>query len=373
MAPSTRSKASFPSSSRSQNTVKKSNTSAKKKPAVKKRKKNQPKAKIISSRSKIYNKNTLVQLRRIARARGVLIDDCKSKLEVVERLEKDDRERCPYLDHTNDILYKLAKQRGLGASLYSTTKRQVLIDTLMTADMNPKFHHFMELPAELRTMIYAFALHQDSPLLQPKPPAIALASKQLRRESLCAFYKTNQFTLVVCSPVSPEGNSNKPRKLGPRSAAWLKKIGDTNLGDIATLDLLIMNPSSALIRDQLELRIVLGSAPLPSALSRIPNAGPTGPLPLQVGVDFSARLAFVPNATPRLSSGIQALRCAIAHSIRTHAATISARNAQDKVTLSFKALKMAVRDIKRDVGDTVIDPGYLDADGRCGRIGCLGH
>ncbi|KAK1011958.1 hypothetical protein LTR54_004813 [Friedmanniomyces endolithicus] len=108
-----------------------------------------------------------------------------TKRELIHRLQKYATQAVVYDGRPKKDLLKEAKARNLDCSQTKTSP--ALIALLESADRSRTFHHFLELPAELRNMIYRFAAVVDDPMKLPgspgRVPAICRASTQLRDES----------------------------------------------------------------------------------------------------------------------------------------------------------------------------------------------
>lgn len=77
--------------------------------------------------------------------------------------------------------------------------REEYIDLLATADLTDTFPHFLELPAEVRIIIYSGVCvpMPELPRQYPRQPAICRASKQLRNKSLSVFFGLSTFLLTI--------------------------------------------------------------------------------------------------------------------------------------------------------------------------------
>ena len=78
------------------------------------------------------------------------------------------------------------------------------MNTLEQADEGTTFHHFLDLPAELRSHVYAHYFSSLPRLEQPVQPPISRVSRLVRQESLPIFYSTCTFVLNMCEPRYPE-------------------------------------------------------------------------------------------------------------------------------------------------------------------------
>jgi len=82
--------------------------------------------------------------------------------------------------------------------LESKATRKALTQALLSADANPTFHRFLDLPAELRAVVYDIHMHEFTrdPLRHPSQPPLTRTNRQLRSEALPIFFATCTFTLT---------------------------------------------------------------------------------------------------------------------------------------------------------------------------------
>lgn len=108
-------------------------------------------------------------------------------------------------------LKELIRAKGIDIP-QDCVRKEALIAELEKADNEVKFTRFLELPAELRTIIYEkyFENLGDLPLLPHQPPLL-LASGQVRNEALPKYYSHSTFTLgFVTNLRTPDIMSNSP-------------------------------------------------------------------------------------------------------------------------------------------------------------------
>lgn len=72
-----------------------------------------------------------------------------------------------------------------------------LVKVLEEADANSSFHHFSDLPAELRVRVYTLYFGSIGVLDRPAQPPITMVSRLLRKEALPVFYQTCTFKLDI--------------------------------------------------------------------------------------------------------------------------------------------------------------------------------
>ncbi|KAK5113188.1 hypothetical protein LTR85_011006 [Meristemomyces frigidus] len=120
---------------------------------------------------------------------------------------------------------------------------------------NNKLTSFLDLPAELRNIIYMLALPRDAPVHpcteERQQPAITMASSQIREESLPLYYAFNTFVISPfcfrCGYYEPSaatggslywstrrGSCKRLRKHAC-TTDWLEAIGYHNLRHISSI------------------------------------------------------------------------------------------------------------------------------------------
>ncbi|KXS99835.1 hypothetical protein AC578_8873 [Pseudocercospora eumusae] len=135
-------------------------------------------------------------------------------------------------------LKRLAQNRGLEIppscqQNHVRKGRARLAWFLHDADFYISFHPFMDLPPDLRLVVYehyfaAFA----STLTYPSQPALARVSRQLRLEVLSAFYRQCRFRITFESD-----NARPPFRATLATHAFLSTISEANLGKICNIQL----------------------------------------------------------------------------------------------------------------------------------------
>lgn len=120
--------------------------------------------------------------------------------ELYNILHQDDLICNPYLTWSNEVLVTSLKQRGI-ALPRSRNKSEYAL-ALQRADTTRTFA-FMDLPQEIRLMVYEAALkssaeddHANLPNLKPlTKPALLQTCRQIREEGTVVFYRINRFVL----------------------------------------------------------------------------------------------------------------------------------------------------------------------------------
>ncbi|KAK5692884.1 hypothetical protein LTR97_010360 [Elasticomyces elasticus] len=125
----------------------------------------------------------------LCRERGIKTAG-EAKATLAARLSKYTNQAVVYDGFSTTALLKRVDKRGLDYS--DAASNADLIKVLEEADKARTFHRFEKLPAELRNMVYAYAMNDvvDAALLghPSRVPAICQTSKETTRESLSVFY-----------------------------------------------------------------------------------------------------------------------------------------------------------------------------------------
>ncbi|KEQ67774.1 uncharacterized protein M437DRAFT_80410 [Aureobasidium melanogenum CBS 110374] len=153
-------------------------------------------------------------------ARSELVKHRSICKELYQILHEDDLLRNLYLTWSNEALITSLKQRGI-ALPRSRNKSEYAL-ALQRADATRTFA-FMNLPQEIRMMVYEAALNSDpaddhANLARSKcstRPALLQTCRQIREEGIAIFYRINRFVLFFSS----QGLEN-------RSTSWLKTYVD---------------------------------------------------------------------------------------------------------------------------------------------------
>lgn len=132
-----------------------------------------------------------------------------------------------YNSFTVHKLKILLKARGIKRPR-SGTKKDII--KALVRDVEP--FPLLELPAELRNMVYEFVLTSPSALQRPAQPALTMACRQVRDEALPLFYSSNVFSfdLRYQYPTSPMA-------FRAQGLQWLDSITQKNSTHIQKLRL----------------------------------------------------------------------------------------------------------------------------------------
>ncbi|KAK3715235.1 hypothetical protein LTR37_007202 [Vermiconidia calcicola] len=104
------------------------------------------------------------------------------------------------------------------------------VNILSRADHSRKLPRFMELPPELRTIIYHYASVSKIPLQRPKVPATCRLSKGTREEALPMFFASNSFMITIQAKVTlPYSSTGSPKvikasEIKSEDKKWLRMM-----------------------------------------------------------------------------------------------------------------------------------------------------
>lgn len=125
------------------------------------------------------------------------------------------------------------KRRGLLVPKKETSKT-ALVEMLEAADYSPKFPRFMELPPEIRVMIYRHSMRSiidghtsDSAAnYLPLEPGIVHASRLIRAEALPVFYSTKTFPLHIAATSKVNSEDGDYPQMDLHTYIFLRSVGD---------------------------------------------------------------------------------------------------------------------------------------------------
>ncbi|PPJ51341.1 hypothetical protein CBER1_08616 [Cercospora berteroae] len=146
-----------------------------------------------------YNGSTKVALRRQLEAANYHIPvSRRDRRTLAQQLQRHDRQLLSYFGCSVTELQQYVTARGLQLEQSRRSLVNKLVTALETADANPSFDHFLDLPPELRVLIYGFYMSSfDSTLQSPTQPPLTKVSRLIRQESLPIFYNTCTFGLAL--------------------------------------------------------------------------------------------------------------------------------------------------------------------------------
>jgi hypothetical protein len=124
-------------------------------------------------------------------------------------------------------LRKFCEDRNLLAAGNQTLEPAEMIALLESADRDQTFNRLLDLPAELRVLIYTFYFSSFGVLDAPAQPPLAKASRLLRKEALPVFYSTCRFKLDYMGSSRP-CPTRAPAKFWPNvpqdHLKWIRNI-----------------------------------------------------------------------------------------------------------------------------------------------------
>lgn len=151
-------------------------------------------------------------------------------------LREDDLAKKPYLGWSHeDFKAALIQRHVIVPNLQSLSRLETRL-ALENADANRRFR-FMDLPKEIRTMIYEKALlhHGDIVVKDCSAPALLAVSKQIRKEAAKVFFRINRFRLRVAKKTL---TTLEPFQMA--DSLWLHKIGSKNVANIRRVSFFII-------------------------------------------------------------------------------------------------------------------------------------
>ena len=156
-------------------------------------------------------------------------------------LRKDSLTRRPYLTWNNDDLKACLRQRGI--TIPRPYVKANYVKALMRNDKAHTFR-FMDLPMELRFMIYNMALQFDTEdpsrpgdlvYSEMVKPALLQTCRQIRQEGSAIFYRINRFFLCY--------QKDEVLRFDPEYLQWmLDHVGTENLENLRYVTLVAFRP-----------------------------------------------------------------------------------------------------------------------------------
>lgn len=184
---------------------------------------------------KIYNHNTRsnAEMLNILRKRKYNVSNSSKKAELVKSMERLQRGLLRYESYLVSELRDFCLQRQLSGAKWKKTKKDQLVAALEAADEAQEFRHLVDLPAELRVLIYTFYFKSLPKLDEPIQPPILKASSLIRQEASPLFYLTCVFMLSDY-PATYRRTSSK--ELQTKGRFWNHLSGE-NLEGIRRLEI----------------------------------------------------------------------------------------------------------------------------------------
>jgi len=113
----------------------------------------------------------------------------------VKRMHESKSHHQEYANHTETDLHAMIVRRGLESQVEDVHSRKQMLTTIIQYDRQT-FPRFLDLPSELRNMVYEYASIANRDKVGPRaPPAIVRSSRLLRSEALPVFFDCNVFEI----------------------------------------------------------------------------------------------------------------------------------------------------------------------------------
>jgi len=195
-----------------------------------------------------YDDYPIDVLKALLEYRKYAVKRKETRESLLECLKRSDLGLLSYTGRPNSELRDLVRSRGLETNIASGNKgtRAELLRALNDADDSPEFGNFVQLPTEVRAIVYQRYLAEiREDLVAPEQPPLSLTNSLIRREVLPLFYRTCTFVLrlVYQQPVV-----RRYTKIPTGSQLWLYNTRATNIAEIRKLDVrVIMNGICAII------------------------------------------------------------------------------------------------------------------------------
>ncbi|KXT13530.1 hypothetical protein AC579_4152 [Pseudocercospora musae] len=152
-----------------------------------------------------YSSWTAHRMKESLELRHYAVGKSYSKDKLEEALLRSDCGMQSYADKSHDDLRALIHNRGVDASHVirgsKVGSRGDLLSLLKTADMNPRFERFSDLPPELRNKVYEHYFSEiRQTLYAPSEPPITRVSRDIRKETIKMYYDSCTFVFVLRLP-----------------------------------------------------------------------------------------------------------------------------------------------------------------------------
>lgn len=166
---------------------------------------------------------------------------CRAKIDKASALDafgRYQRGLLSYRRYNLGTLRNFCAARGVLGAASGLKSRAALASFLEDADDNAKFEKLFDLPPEIRDMIYDFHFvsFNTLPSSHCQPP-LTRASRQLRRETLAAFYQRTAFPLRLGHTLAflSYRETRSSLKICPQTLAMMNGMTDQNFGFVRRL------------------------------------------------------------------------------------------------------------------------------------------
>ncbi|KAK5171386.1 uncharacterized protein LTR77_004530 [Saxophila tyrrhenica] len=175
-----------------------------------------------------YEHLSAKEMIQLLKDRNYYIGGQTNKPALLLHLDRTDRGLLSYVSIPSTILRGFMHSRGLSIPGGGKGYRHGLQQALVTADDNPTFDRFLDLPPELRMMIYTFHFADyPRPMHAPEQPPVTRVSSLIRKEALPIFYFTLPFQLnmLLAEPTTFFSGGGLRLKVPPRHTRLDRRHG----------------------------------------------------------------------------------------------------------------------------------------------------
>lgn len=166
---------------------------------------------------------TISGIKRYLRARNFTAKSTLTHARGTELMTRFARGLMSYERYKISELKAMAKSRGVLP--YGNAKMAEIIKILEDADEGEAFRHLLDLPPELRNLIYTYFFDwvEDLPTNARHPP-ITIASKQLHNETLPLFYARCTFRFPIHDGILDWAVERQLKVVGPEIVARISRF-----------------------------------------------------------------------------------------------------------------------------------------------------
>lgn len=191
----------------------------------------------VPSAQSAYAYESVPQLKRLLKLRGISTKQWTIRQDFVDRLIKSHTQAVVYEGYSKDELLIFIKTRRLRLTsdrqvTLAHVSKQTIIASLERADRHMTFP-ILQLPVELQTSIWKYSVVASDTITHSAQPPVTRASKEIRGPALNVYYRLNRFLLTIHPSYLDSQMFNLPYHPSP----WLQSICPENLASIRQLEL----------------------------------------------------------------------------------------------------------------------------------------